>query len=301
MDRLQEANKVASVMRRRESPRPLQAAQLINAGVQEARGFTDVKLSLRKPSAIVPRVAPARSPRMAPVGDMVAVPNTAPAAGSPILCAGPSPSRSSAPVIAPLRIVKDELSPRCAPPVRGIDYRAAVAQVRRRLLATTWRTTTQPVLGGLLPRVRPSAAYPVASGARSGAFGTAAAAAKGRALRVSLAVRFGIPEWKLRPLMLRGPSAAEIVWPGPQPLGTLPFGPAAATLAAIAPAEILSVPQMRVPAAPSPVFPTVFRWPQTKGISLTFANPAVPHRSATVPFTSSEEFSPKERQYEYRD
>jgi hypothetical protein len=65
MDRLQEANKVASVMRRRESPRPLKSTQLINAGVREARGFNDPKLAA-PPSASIPRIAPARSTRMAP-------------------------------------------------------------------------------------------------------------------------------------------------------------------------------------------------------------------------------------------
>jgi hypothetical protein len=101
--------------------------------------------------------------------------------------------------------------------------------------------------------------------------------------------------------MLRSPIAAKIVWPGPRPLQKEPFGPAsAAKVAGIAPADILGVPHMRIPAAPSPVFPTVFRWPEAKGISLTFANPAVPHRSASVPITTSDEYSPKERQYEYR-
>src|SRR5581483_9236837 len=43
MDRLLEANKVASVMRRRENPRPIQPAQLIQAGQEAPREFSETR------------------------------------------------------------------------------------------------------------------------------------------------------------------------------------------------------------------------------------------------------------------
>ena len=301
MDRLQEANKVASVMRRRESPRPLKASRLINGGPREPRAFADSKLAPPQ-SASIPQLAPACPPRMAPVGDLVTIPLAVPGASDRSLCPAPLPVRGSAPVVMPLRVAAAAPAPRTAPPIRGIEKNSAAAQMRRRLMVSAWRSSTRPVLGEILPRAEAPRVYPMAENARPGAFGTAAAAAKGRALRVSLAAGFRIPEWKLRPLLFRGPSAAGMVWPGLRLLDADPFGPeASATPAGMAPADILGVPQMRIPAAPCPIFLTTFRWPGAMEVSLASANPAVLHRDAFVPFTTSEEYSAKERPYEYRN
>jgi hypothetical protein len=301
MDRLQEANKVASVMRRRENPRPLKASRLINGGPREPRGFTDSKTAPQQPVSI-PQLAPAQPPHMAPTGDLVAIPLAAPGATSRSLCPAPLPIRATTPVTVPLRIVAAKPAPRSAPPVHGMAKGTAAAQMRRRLMVGPWRSSTRPVLGAVLPRVDPPRVYPVAENARPGALTTAASAAKGRALRVSLAAGFRIPEWKLRAQLFRGPLAPGMVWPGPHPLQSQPHGlAAAATLAELSPAQILNTPEMRIPAAPTPIFLTAFRWPEAKAISLAFANPAILHRSAFVPFTTSDEFSAKERSYEYRN
>jgi hypothetical protein len=175
-------------------------------------------------------------------------------------------------------------------------------------MVTAWHCNAKPVLGKAQPRVEPARAYPVAGDPRPTLFGTAAAASKGRALRVSLAAGFRIPEWKMRPLLFGGPIAAQMVWPGLRSMRSEPFSPAAsATLAGLAPTDLVSSPEMRIPMAPPPVFLTVFRWPEVKGIGVGNINPAVLHRSAIVPFTTSEEysaseeFSAKERTYEYRN
>jgi hypothetical protein len=262
----------------------------------------DTKLAAPPPASI-PELAPAQPPRMAPTGDVVTIRLAVHGKAQPFPCPAPLPVRTTAPVAMPLRIVAKEPSPRSAPPIRGIENRAAAAQMRRRILSDAWRCTTKPVLGSPLKRVAPPQACPVAGNARPSAAGTAAAAAKGRALRVSLAAGFRIPEWKLRPQLLAGPAAAAMVWPGPRTLRAGLFRAPAATEtpAGISPAEMLSAPQMRIPASPPPVFLAVFRWPEVKGISLNSSRPAVLHRSAIVPFNTNEEYSPKERPYEYRN
>jgi hypothetical protein len=199
-------------------------------------------------------------------------------------------------------------APRSAPPIRGIADRVPAAQTRRRPMAAAWQCTTKPVSGKILPSVEPPRAYPVGEDARPSTFGTAASAAKGKALRVSLAAGFRIPEWKMRLALFRGPSGAQMIWPGMRPLSSEPFAAGGeAALAGLSPTALLSSPEMRIPTAPSPIYLTIFRWPEVKGLSVGFINPAVLHRSAEVPFTTSdeysasEEFSAKERTYEYRN
>jgi hypothetical protein len=301
MDRLQEANKVASVMRRRESPRPLNASRLINGGLREARAFMEPKLA-PPPPASIPQLAAAQPPRMAPTGDMVAIRPITRGTARRSLCPAPAPVRSSAPVTMPLHVVLREPEPRSAPPIRGIENRATTAPTRRRLMVAAWHCSARPVLGGLATRVHPPHESPMAESARPAAIGVTAAAAKGRALRVSLAAGFRIPEWKLRPLLFRGPSAVAMVWPGLRTLRSEPLIRASgATLAGLSPTEIMSAPEMRIPASPLPQFGTVFHWPEARKISQHFANPAAPHRNAVIPFTTNEDYSPKERSYEYRD
>jgi hypothetical protein len=301
MDRLQEANKVASVMRRRESPRPLQASRLINAGVQEARAFTEPKLA-PPPAAVIPQLAPAEPPRMAPSGGVVAIPLISRGKARRSLCPAPIPVRTSAPVTMPMRVVLTEPEPRCAPPIRGIESRAAAAQTRRRPMVAAWHCSTRPVLGGLVNRVHPPHVSPMAQAARPAAIGITAGAAKGRALRVSLAAGFRIPEWKLRPVVLRGPSSAAMVWPELRLLRSEPFNHMSkAAPEGLSPAEMMNAPEMRIPASPSPVFGTVFHWPEALKLSQNFSNLAAPHRSAVVPFTTNDEYFAKERSYEYRN
>jgi hypothetical protein len=239
---------------------------------------------------------------MAPTGDMVAIPVTVSGKAQPTSCSGPLPVRTSAPVKMPLHVESQTPSPRCAPPIRGIEHRAAAAQTRRRLLEAAWHCTTRPVVGGALKRIATPQVYPVGGDARAAAVGTTMGAAKGRALRVSLAVGFRIPDWKLRPELFRGPAAAAMIWPGPRSLRPESFRTAAEATAAGLPATaMVSTPEMRIPASPPPVVMAVFHWPEVKGISLNSSKPEVLHRSAFVPFTTNEEYAPKERSYEYRN
>jgi hypothetical protein len=56
---------------------------------------------------------------------------------------------------------------------------------------------------------------------------------------------------------------------------------------------------IRIPEAPPAVVRGLFRWPGMFEISVQFVNPPAEQRAAFVPFTSSEEYSGKERPYEF--
>ena len=300
MDRLQEANQVATVMRRRENPRPLKAARLISGGVQEPRGFAEPKMSAPQPASI-PQLAPACPPRMAPAGDLVAIPLTAPGGSARTVCPAPTPVRITAPAALPLRIVAPTPEPKAAPPIRGIENRVAAAQMRRKLAVGSWQSTTRPVVSGILRHIGRPHVYPMAESARGEALGTAAAAAKGRALRVSLAAGFRIPDWKLRPIVFPAPSVAGVVWPGVRPLLNQPFGAGVGAESVMTPHGLLSFPDMRIPVAPPAVLSITFRWPEGINVEIEYADFKAKHRTAFVPFTTSEDYSGKERPYEYRN
>lgn len=205
----------------------------------------------------------------------------------------------------PLRLAAPPPEPQPAPPIRGIDSRIAAAQVlRQEMILAGWHSPTRPLLDGILRRAETPRVYPMAEGAHAGAVG-GAAAAKGKALRVSLAAGFRIPEWKLRPIAFPAPSPAGLLWPGLRPLPCQPHGPVAEAAAAASPAVAPAMPEMRIPAAPLPAERPAgrggFRWPQAMDLSGEFANSAALHRLAVVAFTSSEEYSGKERPYEYRN
>lgn len=301
MDRLQEANKVASVMRRRENPMRLKASRLINGGPQTPRAFVSAKLAPPQPASI-PQVAPACPPSMAPAGDMVKIPVTVAGSTKRMPSPAPKPVRASAPVTLPLRVAASTPEPQAAPPVRGLGNRIAAAQIRRKLMLGAWKSTTRPLLNSILRGVDAPRVYPMAGKARAGALGTAAAAAKGRALRVSLTAGFRIPEWKLRPSMLSVPNTAEMVWPGARPLQSKPFGPAATAVSTISTEALLATPDMRIPAAPPEAFLGEFHWPGMMNVSRRHTNVAPQHRTEFVPFTTtSDEYSGKERPYEYRN
>lgn len=298
MDRLQEANKVASVMRRRESPRPLKASRLINGGPREPRAFHDTQTAPPQPASI-PRLAPACPPRMAPSGDLVAIPLLTSGAADRTICPAPPPVRAAAPSALPLRVAAQLPGPQMAPPITVTESSATAAKMRRRVAVGPWKSTTPPVIDGILRRSATSRVYPMAEQARPGAFGTAAAAAKGRALRVSLAAAFRIPDWNLRPIAFPGPQQASMIWPDLHKLRSRPHGAPSGEVAAISLETTPVIPGMRIPAAPPAAFAGVFRWPGAKHVSLGTANPAAPHRTAIVPFSSSEEY--KERPHEYRN
>jgi hypothetical protein len=244
MDRLQEANKVASVMRRRESPRPLQAARLIDGGQRKPRPFDTVAVPPPQPPRI-PRVEPASPPRMAPTGGMAAI---------------------------PLGLAGAAVRPVCpAPPMVGLSA--------PKTIALRVAGAVRPAFDGIL-RMRPP---------------RGADAAEGRALRVCLAVGFRIPEWKLRPMILPGPAAVRLNWPGLQALAARPFGEASTVTMEMA----LTMPGMCLPAAPPAVFGGGLRWPGSLRLPLSLAGAAGGHRTALVPFTASDES--QERPYEYRN
>jgi hypothetical protein len=126
-------------------------------------------------------------------------------------------------------------------------------------------------------------------------------AAEGRALRVSLAAGFRIPDRQMPGLDFAVPVLAGLRWPGLHDVSVKPYEPGMRPLAPLAPPEAaIAPPEMRLPAAPPAHFQGVFRWPEAMQMPLNFADFAVRHRTGAVPFTSSEE-SVQEHPYEYRN
>jgi hypothetical protein len=200
-----------------------------------------------------------------------------------------------------LRMEMATPGPDLAPPVEHISRGAAETEMRRRSMAQAWPGGGRPVTNGILRRIEMPRIHPLADGACATAFGPgAAAAAKGRTLKVSLAAGFRIPNWTMKPVAFAPEALSGIVWPGPQRIGHTAFAnPAGLDTKVLE--QGLSAPEMRIPVAPPPDFGGVFHWPGVLQVALHSVNSEVPHRAAFVPFTTSEEYPGKERPYEYRN
>jgi len=299
MDRLQEANKVASVMRRRENPRPLTASRLVNGGPREPRGFADARPHAVQQLTAAPCLTPAGRPHLGAARK--ARPLAVPTVGSACHFASPAPStlRSTAPARMPLRLSIEAPGPQAAPPVRGAVRRRPAARSKRKLMAAPRSGGSRPAIDEIPRHLKPARVYPLGESARVQALDRAAAA-KGRALRVSLAAGFRIPEWTVRPIVFSVPVPAGLRAPGLLALCAVPYGPADAPDAIPEVVEI-NPPEMRIPAAPSADMGGVFHWPGLMNESLAFVSHVAAHRVAAVPFTTSEEYPAKERPYEYRN
>ena len=79
MDRLEEANKVTSLMRRRENPRHISAARLMCNSAQERRGFFEPKQAAPRTdtSGFTPVLRGPAAPRVSGVGDRYVPPRAA--------------------------------------------------------------------------------------------------------------------------------------------------------------------------------------------------------------------------------
>ena len=80
MDRLEEANKVTSLMRRRENPRHISAARLMCNSALEHRAFLEPKQLVLKTgiAAFSPRLSGPAAPRRSPPDPKPAAPNSGP-------------------------------------------------------------------------------------------------------------------------------------------------------------------------------------------------------------------------------
>jgi hypothetical protein len=291
LDRLQEANKVASVMRRRESPRQIATSSLINAGTQSPRAFLRAKAPAARPERILsaPRPAAAFRPRLTVTKG--AFP-TALAAGS---TSEPRPGTASAIGFPPRRVAYGRaVAQKTQVRIQRASWavllgKASDCPSSAQMLASRWRPAAQLVVGNMLRRVQTPELNPIdpASSARR-----LSAPSQGRALRVSLAIGFHVPKCNPPRIMFAQPETAGLTWPVMINLSEEPFdGPMRQAIGATIP---ISIPFMRIPAAPPSNFDGRFRWPGTFAIPLHSISPVVRHRTACVPFGSADEGSGKE-------
>src|SRR5579883_1060339 len=300
MDRLQEANKVASVMRRRESPRPLTGSKLVNGGPREPRGFAEARPLAQPQPAAVPRISPRLRPRLDAAG-AVALANARIGGASQTVCPAPPALRSAAAPLRPSFSMRAP-EPQAAPP-RGLGSTRALAARAggdQKLLDGPRPGATLPAPARHPRRIRPDQLRPFEGQARPNSL-RKMTAAEGRALRVLLAAGFRIPARQTPQLEFAGPVLAGLRWPGLHELGIEPYQPGERPLAPLVPPDAaIAPPEMRVPAAPPADFQGVFHWPGAMEIPLKFSDYAVRHRAGAVPFTPNEE-SVQEHPYEYRN
>jgi len=219
MDRLEEANKVTSLMRRRENPRHISAARLMCNSAQERRGFFEPKQAAPRTdtSGFTPALRGPASPRVSGVGDRYVPP-------SATRLSGPSSSRradasriringrGTLPSIPPRRqtlLVQISQAPivllHCDTPApkagprdfgmlrqREIRVHVGHAAIVRKALGPPRELALQH-----LPRLRK----------------INSAANEGNALRVSIGIGFRVPAVNWRALSSLPPSHAALVWP----------------------------------------------------------------------------------------
>lgn len=295
MDRLLEANKVASVMRRRENLRTLSAGQLMQDGVLLPRAFPPMATGgARAHQALMPQPAidcgvhlaatagplPPRPQRQAP--------ETRPAL----------PPAFPVPLFPPRAPRLEIRVPEALPPAPALpSTRARTASPERpqKLLISPWRMELSPVLRGRKPPVaaRAECRKPIAKACSK--------PRQGHAFRVSMGTGFRLPEWRLRPVLLPAPALGDIAWPQALIPRVAPGRTPAAGVAGLVPVIQLQPPAMCLPPAPHGGWQRSFRWPGTIDLAGCFVNPPVIPRTAFVPFGNGEESSGKDRAYEYRN
>lgn len=283
MGRLMEASAVASVMRRREIPKQIPTGDLRAPGPATPRGFVEAmrrppaEISIRAPRlAGKPKVRPATRTRILKTEagiDAVARAATAPAkfkAGAPL---GPT--------------IETRLPAQVMPAPAAKGRPRAGAEAERQAPGIAWKGTGQPKVEALLARSgkRSTDTMPESRPARP-----VTAARLGRALRVSTAAGFRLPERALPSSRFEGPE-----------LGGLPAPEAKKLVAAAAPEKaegnilVIEIPaaEVRIPRAPEADFERRFRWPGAIEMSMRRRNAADEARPLAVPFGPPDEL--KER------
>jgi len=272
MERLAEANQVASVVRRRESPRQIPPELLRAAGSDTPRAF----LASRPGSGIrgafrLPRLAPAApglpstTRFLQPLAEGCAAAVLLPAPSIVIRGIAPAPTSQAA--------LTAHVAP--APPMPAQPDMARISSGRRAAPAPRRQPAAREFRGLLKPISTLDAGRPA----------KIAAPAKGRALRVSMAAGFRIPDWKLGAATAPPPQIAGMTWPGLRILRTV----ASRSAEPISTAILIAEPEMRMPAAPPATFDGRFRWPGAIAVSIQFTDIANGQRTAFVPFSNPEE------------
>jgi hypothetical protein len=272
MERLAEANQVASVVRRRENPRQIPPEQLRSHGNDTPRGFLESRRVSANPGAFrVPHLTPAAAALPATTRFLQPLADGSPAAIE--LPAPPLSVRGVVPATAPRAALTAHVAP--APPMQLRARIAAVSSGRRAAVAPRRKPSPREFRGQLKAISTLDAGRPR----------KVATPVKGRALRVSMAAGFRVPEWKLGATSAARPEIAGMQWPGARPVTAAATSAAEPMASAIAVAE----PELRIPAAPPLAFSGRFRWPGAIAVSIEFTDIANGQRTAFVPFSNPEE------------
>lgn len=269
MERLAEANQVASVIRRRESPRQIPTEQLRAGGDTSPRSFAApqrANLEIRTPQLWpAPPALPRCTEAIRPLADFDA---------QPAVLRGPSLVASAAAPALPRPAPALYAHVAAAPPLRQRTVLADTPVEAR--TASSGKPAAQP---RPLPRstIRKS-------GMDSAAARHIARPSAGRALRVSLSAGFRAPAGKLRAAAATGPKIPGMTWPGLRHL------PAAAAADASPRSAVIAIEQqaLRIP-APLPEIAVRFGWPGALQVPIQFVDAANAPRSAFVPIGSPEE------------
>jgi hypothetical protein len=272
MERLSEANQIATVMRRREQPKHIPPSELRAPGPNTPRAFLNpVSPRLREMAA--PLVRLAGRPRMQPAGRFASPRALAGETGIAREVEAPRMTMRTPAVPRPTAHLYAHVS--CAPPFaahpveQGLtDHRPASVEWAKRVLPLTAR----------MPIARKRIEFPerVAK----------IPACRGKALRVSTAKAFRLPDSMAPAIQYTPPQTNELPRPDVKVMVKI-LPPAEAESR---PVEIVTEPQaMRVPQPPPADFERRFRWPEALEMTLQFRNTANGHRTSAVPFGSPDE------------
>jgi len=274
MDRLQEANKVASLMRRRENLKPIATLQPVSASVLESRGFPAVKLATTRNAAAdfklspfalpAPRVTHSRAEWLSPK----ALGSAGESSPRPMESNGVGPRLAALVVPRAPRKVQSTVN---LQPARMTMPRNSVAprEGNRRRLDVPPAGQRKPALGNSALRRRPTIVAPFKQACHARLLPADAAA--GRDLRVSQSQGFRPPKISRRPVVISPPKQVALHWnDGPRALELAREFPAPQPSPAIPP---LAVKEPRYPAAPAPSRRAAGQWPAVRSPKLDGAAP----------------------------
>ena len=228
MNRLQEANKVANLMRRRENPRQISPSRLIcnSDGVARVCETSTLQSTRLQPAAVWPAFSISGNPNMpnTPQGFRDAAPDSIAGLASP-----------RRPNSAPIRLGANKPVP--ALPKRRVTMSAKLMPARVSPLRSTSPEAKPRLPIERLPqgKIRVDLGHAPAFLRSSGALGIVSihqasrtcnvrtAPRKGKALRVSTAIGFRVPAPHLREHTSKPTMRNALVWPG-EPYSTTPDG-----------------------------------------------------------------------------
>ena len=277
MDRLLEANRMASLMRRRENLKPLAGLRPGAAEDAKRRGYLEPESWKTRPAGIagaVPRIAPRLETRMRGVSRFAGPRPRFSPPGRPRVESRPAVPPRRRPLLLPARDVRR--------PVSALGAGAAlpphcirITEGNCRSYGVMLRKLSRPLLAA--PRAR--AAAPANANYSAPARRALPCAQKGTDLRICAAAGFRIPARTLRGLRLDSRALAAMTWPQAKSLELPEAG---------APDSYrwygmnLPIAEAKLPASRS--FATATASPGLVPVPVAVAQPAVSYRIGQAPF-----------------